>query len=378
MAGDPVEKFKAVEGLGVTRELCFQIAPSVRIALGEEFGMPLGTDITKKLIWVLRKLGAKHVFDTPLGADIIAIEEANELKKAIENGGPFPLFTSCCIGWMIYAKNTHPELEKNICTLVSPEMALGAVIKEYFAKKLGMASEPLVVSIMPCVLKEQETHFEMANGKKYVDYVFTTREIAKVIKERGLDLVSAGESEFDTVEGRGSGEGLVFGASGGVTEAAVQNLGRLLGQPVEFKKFRGDEAIKTAQVTVGGHKLNIACVWGLQNANKIIDEMKAGKTYHFVEVMACAGGCAGGGGQPQPSNLEKIRLRALALRQQADLFAGNSIQNPKVNEIYRSFFADVGSSKAREMLHLKNGHEKMDEHASASCHSPHILLHDID
>jgi len=353
MQADPIGKFNEMREMKKERTLCVQIAPAVRVALGEEFGMPLGADVTKKLIWALRKLGAEYVFDTPLGADIIAMEEANELKEVLEAGGPFPVFTSCCAGWMLFWKRAHPELEKNVCELVAPQMALGALIKTYFARESGMKKEPYVLSIMPCLLKEQEAASTMRDGRRYVDCVFTTKDIAKVLKSEGIDLKSAEEEEFDKISGMGSSEGAIFGASGGVMEAALQNLGKMLGEKVEFKEFRNEESMKKGTVKVGKYTLNIAAVWGLPNVDKLLAEMKEGKIYHFVEVMACPGGCIGGGGQPLPPTPEVVKARAAAMRKYADMLKISAKENAKVDEIYRAFLKKVGSEIGKELFSSK-------------------------
>lgn len=352
MQGDPVAVFKGILEEKKQRTLCVQLAPAVRVSLGEEFEMPLGSDVTKKLVWAMKKLGAQYVFDTPLGADVIALEEANELKKALENGGPFPIFTSCCIGWMLFWKRAHPELEKNVCDLVSPQMALGALIKTYFAKKAGMQN-PLVVSIMPCLLKGNEAQNLMQDGRKYVDCVFSAKDIAKVLKENGIDLKNCPEAEFDRLEGMGSSEGAIFGASGGVSEAALQNLGKMLGEKVEFKGFRNEENIKRATVKIGKYELNVAAIWGLPNVDKLLGEIKEGKTYHFIEIMACPGGCIGGGGQPLPPTPDVVKARAAALRKYADALKSNAAGNEKVDEIYREFLKKIGSEIGHGAFHLK-------------------------
>ena len=352
MQGDPLSALREILEKKKERTLCVQLAPAVRVSLGEEFGMPIGSDVTKELVWAMKKLGADYVLDTPLGADIIALEEANELKKALEKGGPFPLFTSCCIGWMLFWRRAHPELEKNVCSLVSPQMALGALIKTYFAKKAGMRGEPIVMSVMPCLLKGSEAQNTMEDGRKYVDYVFTAKDIAKVLKANAIDLKSCPQAEFDALGGMGSGEGAIFGATGGVSEAALQNLGRMLGAKVEFKEFRNEESIKRSTVKVGKYTLNVAAVWGLPNVDKLLAEINEG-TYHFIEIMACPGGCIGGGGQPLPPMPDVVKARAAALRRYADALKGSAKENEKVAEIYGAFLEKAASEIGRQILHLK-------------------------
>ncbi len=362
MPGDPIARFKGLIANKGKRKACIQLAPAVRVAVGEEFGLPPGTDLTKELIWSLRKMGADYVFDTPLGADIIAIEEANELKETLEKGGPFPIFNSCCIGWMEYIRRMHPEIKSNMTpldtphmVLVSPQMALGGLIKTYFKEEMGLGAEPLVISIMPCVLKEKETEFKMENGQKYVDAVFTTREIAQVLKGAGIDLNKAKESEFDELEAAGSGEGLGFGASGGVGMAVLQNLARMLGAKVDIIELDRKEGEVEGRALIGKYDIRFAFIYGLQNAQKIIEEVKNGKKFHLIEVMACPGGCVGGSGQPMPMSPEKtkeraesLKLKALGLKQRA------SLDNPAIKDIYSYFFGKIGSEKARKLLHVAN------------------------
>ena len=345
-----------------------QAAPAVRAALGEEFGMPIGTRVTSNMIAALRRLGFKKVFDTNTAADLTIMEEGTELLNRIKNGGKLPLITSCSPGWVKFCEHFYPEFLGNLSTCKSPHEMFGAVLKSYYAEKMGIdPAKIFVVSIMPCTAKKFEAKRpELAStGFADVDVVLTTRELARMIREAGIDFKELPERHFDDPMGAGSGAGVIFGATGGVTEAALRTVaeilsGRCVDNPdyFEYNEVRGVKGIKEVSIELEGLELKAAVVHGLGNARKVLDKIKAGKAhYHFVEIMACPGGCVTGGGQPiQPSDvrswIDLRRERAKALYDEdRDLPVRKSHENPAVRLLYREFFGSPGSHKAHELLH---------------------------
>ncbi len=327
-----------------------QVAPSVRASLGEEFGYEPGTLVTGKVVSALRALGFNRVFDTNFGADLTTFEEAHEFVERLQKGEP--LFTSCCPAWVKFCQEFFPEFVKYISTCRSPQQMFGSVAKNYYAEKLGIRKEDLiVVSIMPCTAKKFESKLEKY---KYdygydVDYVLTTRELAIMLKEAGVSFRNLPEGEFDKPLGISSGAAAIYGTSGGVAESVLRTVSHILGEEkIEFKFVRGIQGVKEAVVNIGGKDVKIAVVNGLGNARKLLEKFKSGKIYDLVEVMACPGGCIGGGGQPIPTNKEILERRSRALYvQDKKLKIRKAHENPALIHLYREFLT---TRKIREKL----------------------------
>ncbi len=342
-----------------------QTAPAVRVALGEEFGMPIGTRCTSNMIASLRRLGFKKVFDTNTAADLTIMEEVTELVNRIKNGGKLPVITSCSPGWIKFCEHNYPEFLDNLSSCKSPHEMFGAVLKSYYAEKEGIDPvKVFVVSIMPCTAKKFEAKRPelSATGYPDVDVVLTTRELARMIREAGIDFDELPERHFDDPMGEASGAAVIFGATGGVMEAALRYLVELLeGKPlekVEFEAVRGVDGVKEATLEIAGMTVRAAVAHGTGNARKLLDKMKNGEAqYHFVEVMACPGGCVTGGGQPiQPSQVRSwIDLRterAKAIYEEDEsLPMRKSQDNPFIKKLYEEYFEHPGSHKAHELLH---------------------------
>jgi NADP-reducing hydrogenase subunit HndD len=342
-----------------------QTAPAIRVALGEEFGMPIGTRVTSNMIASLRRLGFAKVFDTDTAADLTIMEEVTELVTRIKTGGKLPVITSCSPGWIKFCEHNFPEFLDNLSTCKSPHEMFGAVLKSYYAKKMGIdPAKIFVVSVMPCTAKKFEAKRPELSGTGYpdVDVVLTTREIARMIREAGIDFTELPERHFDDPMGEASGAAVIFGATGGVMEAALRYLVELLeGKPlekVEFEAVRGVEGVKEATLQVAGMTIRAAIAHGTGNARKLMEKMRSGEAqYHFVEVMACPGGCVNGGGQPiVPSQIRSwidIRAeRAKAIYEEDEsLPLRKSQDNQNVKKLYEEYFEHPGSHKAHELLH---------------------------
>lgn len=351
---DP-EKFVAV-----------QVAPAVRAALGEAFEFPIGVDVEGRIADALRELGFDRVFDTKFGADLTIVEEAEELIHRIREDEPLPMFTSCCPGWIKYAEHFYPELLDQISSCKSPHQMQGAIIKSYIAGQENVPKENIVtVSVMPCTAKKFEhlREDEDGSGVPDVDIVITTNELAQMLKEREIQLEAMNpKARFDQPLGQGSGAGVIFGATGGVMEAALRTAAEALsGKPLEkpdFTAVRGMNGIKEASVEIAGRTLRVAVVSGLANANALLTRIKAGEAdYQFVEIMACPGGCVNGGGQPHQSafvrameNVPQERAEAL-YRNDAHAAIRKSHENPQIIQLYRDFLGEAGSKKAHQLLH---------------------------
>jgi NADP-reducing hydrogenase subunit HndD len=342
-----------------------QTAPAVRVALGEEFGMPIGSRVTSNMIASLRRLGFSKVFDTDTAADLTIMEEGTEVINRIKNGGKLPVITSCSPGWIKFCEHNYPEFLDNLSTCKSPHEMFGAVLKSYYAEKMGIdPSKVFVVSIMPCTAKKFEAQRPelSASGYADVDVVLTTRELARMIREAGIDFTELPERHFDDPMGEASGAAVIFGATGGVMEAALRTVAEILEgksiDNIEYDAVRGVEGIKEATVEAGGLKLKAAVAHGLGNARKLLDKIKAGEAdYHFVEIMACPGGCVNGGGQPiQPSavrswmDLRTERAKAI-YEEDRDLPVRKSHENPRIQALYKEYFGEPGSHKAHKLLH---------------------------
>ena len=350
-----------------TRHVVVQTAPSVRAALGEEFGLPIGTNVQGKMVAALRRLGFDGVFDTDFAADMTIMEEAHEFLERVKNGGKLPLITSCSPGWVKYCETFHPDFIPNLSSCKSPQQMFGALSKTYYAEKMGLDPRNVYcVSVMPCTAKKFEIgrpdQSAAGDGIPDVDVAITTRELARMIHRSGLRFNDLPDEDFDPAMGQATGAGHIFGATGGVMEAALRTAVETLTgekvEPVEFTQVRGTDAIKEAEYQVAGLTLRVCVVSGTANAGKVLDMVRSGeKQYDMIEVMACPGGCVNGGGQPiQPApvrNFTDIRaLRAKALYDQDETSVlRRSHENPLVQQGYAEFLGEPGSEKAHHILH---------------------------
>lgn len=343
-----------------TKHVVVQTAPAVRVALGEIFGLPPGTRVTGKMVAALRRLGFMEVFDTDFGADLTIMEEATELLERLKNGGKLPMITSCSPGWVKFAEYFYPDLLANLSTCKSPHEMFGALVKAYYAEKKEMDPKDIyVVSIMPCVAKKFEASRPelAANGVPDVDAVLTTRELGRMIKEAGLNFNALPEEDFDQPLGMSSGAGVIFGTTGGVMEAALRTAHAwLTGDDLDlisFQAIRGEDGIKEAEINLGETKLKIAVAHSLGQARRLLDRVQRGEVeYHFIEIMACPGGCIGGGGQPYGTTHEVRRERAAGIYSEDESKAiRRSHENPAIQEIYRTYLDYPGSDKAHHLLH---------------------------
>jgi NADH-quinone oxidoreductase subunit G/NADP-reducing hydrogenase subunit HndD len=344
-----------------------QTAPAVRAGLGEEFGMPIGSRVTGKMVASLRRLGFDKVFDTNFAADLTIMEEGHELLGRIQNGGTLPMITSCSPGWIRFCEFNYPEFLDNLSSCKSPQQMFGALMKSYYTEKFDIDPKKMfVVSIMPCTSKKTESAREEmnVNGVRDVDAVLTTRELAKMIKQARLEFDMLPDEDFDPAMGEYTGAGVIFGATGGVMEAALRTVADVLSgeelKDIEYNAVRGVDAdIKEATVSVGGLDVNVAVVHGTGNARKLLDMINAGEApdYHFIEVMGCSGGCVTGGGQPQQSPKVKDRIdlrveRAMALYQEDTIMPSRkSHENTQVQKLYDEYLGKPNGHKAHELLH---------------------------
>lgn len=348
------------------KHVIVQTAPAVRAALGEAFGLPMGTDVEGRMVAALRRIGFDKVFDTNFAADLTIMEEAAEFIDRVQNGGKLPLITSCSPGWIKYCEHYHPDMLDNLSSCKSPQQMFGAVAKTYYAEKIGIDPKDIVmVSVMPCTAKKFEIGRDNQNaaGVPDVDIAITTRELARLIDRTGLNFTELPDEKFDEPLGISTGAAVIFGATGGVMEAALRTAvwkltGEAADSPVEFTEVRGTSGIKEANYTVAGMEIKVAVVSGLANANKVLSDVKNGKAdYHFIEIMGCPGGCVNGGGQPQvPASIRNFTdfkaLRAKALY--ANDNANNvrrSHENEGVKKLYEEFLGEPCSHKAHEILH---------------------------
>lgn len=347
------------------KHVVVQPAPAVRAALGEEFGYPMGTDVEGKMAAALRRIGFDKVFDTNFSADLTIMEEAHEFLDRVKNGGVLPLMTSCSPGWVKYCEHYYPDQIAHLSSCKSPQQMFGAIAKTYYAEKMGIDPKKIVcVSVMPCTAKKFELGREDqdAAGVPDVDISITTRELARLIRKVGIDFRSLPEEGFDDPLGESTGAGVIFGATGGVMEAALRTAVETLTgeelQNVEFKEVRGTEGIKEATYNVAGMDINVAVASGLSNAKIIMDKIRSGESnYHFVEIMCCPGGCVNGGGQPQVHadvrNFEDVRaIRAKVLYDNdAAKPVRKSHENPSIKRLYEEYLGEPGSEKAHHLLH---------------------------
>ena len=367
---------KVDEAMRQGKYVVVQTAPAVRAAIGEEFDMPIGTLATGKMVAALKRLGFKKVFDTNFGADLTIMEEATELLTRVKEGGVLPMITSCSPGWINYAEYNYGDLLPHLSSCKSPHEMFGAILKTYYADKIGVKAEDMfVVSIMPCTAKkfEKERKANSVNGIADVDAVLTTRELGKLIKRSGINFKKLPDEEFDNdIVGEYTGAGVIFGATGGVMEAALRTAVYVLtgkeAEPVEFKEVRGLDGIKEASYTLNGLTVNVAVAHGMKNAKVLLDEIRAGKSkYHFIEIMACPGGCVAGGGQPfvKPCFLPNAdadildtyrvkRASALYKEDRSKAYRASHL-NPQITELYEKFLGKPNSHKAHELLHTTYG-----------------------
>ena len=348
-----------------TKHVVVQPAPAVRAALGEEFGLPMGTSVTGKMAAALRRLGFDRVFDTDFAADLTIMEEGTELIERITKGGVLPMITSCSPGWIKYCEHYYPEFIPNLSTCKSPHEMAGAMVKSYYAEKAGVNFRNIVVvSVMPCTAKKFEAKRpELShNGMADVDIVITTRELARMIKEAGIDFANLPDEDFDSLMGESTGAGVIFGATGGVMEAALRTAYELITgeelKDVNFTAVRGVEGIKEATVKIGDMDVNVAVCSSTGKASELLEAVKRGeKQYHFIEVMGCPGGCVNGGGQPivssQVRNWTDVRAeRAKALYTEDEQKAlRKSHENPEIKQIYDEYLGKPNSHKAHSLLH---------------------------
>ena len=346
------------------KHVVVQTAPAVRVALGEDFNMPIGTPVTGKMVTALRMLGFDKVFDTDTGADLTIMEEGAELIDRIRGGGKLPLITSCSPGWIKFCEHNFPDMLDNLSSCKSPHQMFGAILKSYYAEKEGIDPDNIfVVSVMPCTAKKFEaSRPEMeVDGRPDVDVVLTTREVGKMIYDIGIDFPELGDSDFDDPFGTASGAGAIFGATGGVMEAALRTVADLLSgssaDNIEYEDVRGLEGIKIANIKVSDLTLRAAVAHGLGNARKLMEAVKAGEEFHFIEVMACPGGCVNGGGQPlQLSDvrnwIDVREERAKGLyKEDRNTFIRKSHNNPSVKKLYKEYLGMAGGSRAHQLLH---------------------------
>lgn len=363
---------KVDEAMRQGKYVVVQTAPAVRAALGEEFGMKIGTPVTGKMVAALKRLGFKKVFDTNYGADLTIMEEAAELINRIKNGGVLPMITSCSPGWVNYAEYYYGDLLDNLSSCKSPHEMFGAVLKSYYAEKNNIDPKDMfVVSIMPCTAKKYEKDRPqlVTNGLKDVDAVLTTRELGKLIKRSGINFAKLPDEDFDNdFVGDYTGAGVIFGVTGGVMEAALRTayfwLTNTEYEKINFEQVRGFEGIKEASLDINGMTVNIAVAHGMKNAKVLLDDIRAGKSkYQFIEIMGCPGGCIAGGGQPYvkpcflPNEDDNIldtykEKRAAALYSEDERqVIRQSHNNPQIQQLYKDYLTEPNSHKAHELLH---------------------------
>lgn len=350
------------------KKVVFFTAPSIRATLGESFDMPIGTNVEGKMVSAIRRLGADSVFNMDVTADLTILEEASELIERITNKGTLPMFTSCCPGWVKFCEHYYPEFLPHLSTCKSPQQMFGALLKSYYCEKNGIDPKNLfVVSVIPCTAKKFEvTREEMIED---VDVALTTRELAKMIKGAGISFTDLADEQFDDPFETATGAGAIFGATGGVMEAALRTAAYMLDgttKALEFNEVRGTEGIKEATYEIAGMEVNVAVASGLANARKIIEMVQSGeKNYQMVEIMACPGGCINGGGQPVQSDSVRNYKDLKAMRAKALYDADSSMalrkshESPVIKMLYDEYFEAPGKEKAHHLLHttyVKRGH----------------------
>ena len=357
------------------KTMVIQMAPSVRINLAEALGQKAGTVSTGKIVHALKKIGFDKVFDSDFSADLTIMEEAHEFLDRVQNGGVLPLITSCSPGWIKYCEHYFPDMTENLSSCKSPQQMFGAIAKSYYAEKMHLDPKNIVsVSIMPCTAKKFEIQRpnEAANGVPDVDYSLTTRELARMIRKVGLKFNTLPDEEYDAPLGLGTGAAVIFGATGGVMEAALRTAVETLTgeelQNLDFTDVRGMEGIKEATYPVAGLEVKVAIASGLGNAKKLLEKVKSGEAdYHFIEIMGCPGGCINGGGQPQQPGYVRntVDIRGLRAKVLYDSDKNNPIrkshENPAIKELYATFLGEPGSQKAHHLLHTTYVKRKVNE-----------------
>lgn len=348
-----------------TKHVIVQPAPSVRAALGEEFGYPMGTDVEGKMAAALRRIGFDKVFDTDFSADLTIMEEANEFLGRVTNGGVLPMITSCSPGWVKYCEHYYPDLLDHVSSCKSPQQMFGAIAKTYYAEKMGIDPKDIVcVSVMPCTAKKFEIGRDDQNaaGVPDVDISITTRELARLIKRVGIDFRVLPDEGFDDPLGESSGAAVIFGATGGVMEAALRTaVEKLTGEEIanlDFVDVRGVEGVKEATYHVADMDVKVAVASGLSNAKILLDKIRTGEAdYHFIEIMCCPGGCVNGGGQPQVHadirnfvDVREVRAKVLYDNDAAKTIR-KSHENPSIQKVYEEYLGEPGSEKAHHILH---------------------------
>ncbi|HNZ86222.1 MAG TPA: [FeFe] hydrogenase, group A [bacterium] len=358
------ESYKEIKKLlkDPKKHIIAQTAPSIRVALGEEFGLEAGISVTGQMVSALKKVGFKKVFDTNFGADLTIMEEASELIERIRKNKDLPLITSCCPAWINFIETFYPEYLNHLSSCKSPHQMFGALIKTYYAQKTKInPRDIIVVSIMPCTAKKYESCREemSVGGIRDVDFVITTRECAKLIKSFNIDLKLEKKMQFDNPMGPGSGGGAIFASSGGVMESAIRTAHYFLTgkeySAIDFKVLRGNSGFREASIKIGNKTLNLAIIHSLKNARKILEILKKTRhKYHFIEIMACPGGCIGGGGQPKPTSKEIIKKRAKAsYEEDKSLEFRQAHKNPNIIKVYMEFLGKPLGKLSKKLLHTK-------------------------
>ncbi|MCK9478796.1 MAG: NADH-dependent [FeFe] hydrogenase, group A6 [Firmicutes bacterium] len=347
------------------KHVLVQTAPAVRVALGEEFGMPIGTRVTGKMVTALKLMGFDGVFDTDTAADFTIMEEGTEFLNRLKSGKNLPLITSCSPGWVKFCEHNFPDFLDNLSTAKSPHQMFGAIMKSYYAEKKGIdPADIAVISVMPCTAKKFESKREelAATGHPDVDAVITTRELGRMIKQAGIDFTKVEDSEFDAPFGEASGAGVIFGATGGVMEAALRTVADILTgedlQHIDYTAVRGLDGIKEATVEIAGTKVHVAVASGLGNARKLLEKVRSGEQqYHFIEIMGCPGGCITGGGQPivdakTMMDIDVKAARAAAIyAEDKSMTYRKSHENPIVKKLYKEYFGKPCGHLSHNLLH---------------------------
>lgn len=350
-----------------TKYVIFGTAPATRVGIGEEFGYPIGSNVQGKMVAAIKALGADEVFDVDFTADLTIMEEGYEFLSRVKNGGVLPMLTSCSPAWIKFVEHYYPNLIPNLSTCKSPQQMFGAIVKTYYAEKIKKDPKDIVVvSIMPCTAKkfEKGRPDQSAAGVPDIDYVLTTRELARLIKREGIMFNELEDANYDAPLGIASGAGLIFGVSGGVMEAALRTLREVMEgksfEKLDFHDVRGLEGIKEASYNIAGIDVNVAVASSLSNARKLCEQIEAGKSpYHFIEIMSCPGGCVNGGGQPiQPAHVRNnVDFRGLRSKAVYDTDAAmklrKSHENPIIKEVYETFLGEPNSHKSHKILHTK-------------------------
>ena len=354
--GDVIKVLREKEEGNSKKHLVVQTAPSIRATLGECFGMEPGTPVTGKMVTALRQIGFDRVFDTDLCADMTIVEEATEFIKRFKNNENLPMITTCCPAWIKFGEQYFYDELKHMSTCRSPQAMMGSLVKTYYAEKQGIDPKDIIlVDIMPCTAKKFEIQRPEFKGE--VDYVLTTVELGNLLKEFNIDFVNLKESDFDDPLGQSTGAGAIFGRTGGVMEAALRTAADFLTgrdlRKIEYQKVRGMETLKEAELELDGHKIKIAVVQTLGEARKIMEQIRNGSSpYHFIEIMACYGGCIGGGGQPPLVSEDVLVKRASALNKtDKKMKYRKSHKNPSVLKIYKEYIGEFGGERAHQLLH---------------------------